>query len=156
MLNTHPWQQLHTLRERAELLTGTPAEDLLALYEPVNRLVKMKLASTATHVNKDLLTPIEVDVNTNLEAFEGDQYSDFSHKLAQLISWRQPIHQLFETLLVNDPDAAIKNNRHRLLLDVLACYEQLADFTAFEAIVAQSDTTVSSRSQKSFTSSKAG
>ena len=137
LLNGLQWNELHTLTERGQLLVNTSAEDLLAVYEPVNRLVKMKLNSTASVVNEVLLTPIEVDVYGNLQRFLASENAGFAEKLSLLKTWRQPIHTLFETLMVNDPDAAIKNNRHRLLMDVLACYQSVADFTAFEAVVAQ-------------------
>ncbi|MDH4379285.1 MAG: glycine--tRNA ligase subunit beta [Vampirovibrionales bacterium] len=151
LLNGLQWNSLHTLSERGQLLANMSADDRLALYEPVNRLVKMKLKSAVNEINEALLTPIEVDVHVNLQAFVADKASDFDKKLAMLQSWRQPIYQLFETLLVNDPDEAIKNNRHRLLLEVLACYQQFADFTAFEAVVAQV-----SAPEKSLAATKAG
>jgi glycyl-tRNA synthetase beta subunit len=151
LLSGLQWNALHTLAERGELLSNASAESLLALYEPVNRLTKMKLASTVNDISESLLTPIEVDVNVNLNAFLAANNATLSEKLALLKTWRQPIHQLFETLLVNDPDAAIKANRHRLLLTVLACYQQFADFTAFEAVVAQV-----SAPEKSLAATKAG
>ena len=157
LLNQLDWSSFHTLKERLELLVLLLAkvdkepEQLISLYEPVNRLTKMKLASTVHTINEALLTPIEVDVNVSLQAFLAAKSAALSEKLAMLQTWRQPIHQLFETLLVNDPDAAIKNNRHRLLLEVLACYQSVADFTAFEAVVAQV-----AAPEKSLATTKAG
>ena len=111
----------------------------------------MKLNSTASELIESLFTPIEVEVYGNLQKFLASGNATFAEKLSLLQSWRKPIHQLFETLLVNDPDEAIKNNRHRLLLEVLACYQQVADFTAFEAVVAQV-----AAPEKSLVATKAG
>jgi glycyl-tRNA synthetase beta chain len=46
-----------------------------------------------------------------------------------LSALRAPVDAFFEKVLVNDPDAAVRNNRLRLLMAVRDAMGRLADFS---------------------------
>jgi len=52
---------------------------------------------------------------------------DFEGALEIMVGLRAPVDRFFDDVLVNDPDAATRANRHRLLRDVVAMLQRLAD-----------------------------
>lgn len=54
---------------------------------------------------------------------------DFSAAMRALSALRAPVDAFFEKVLVNDPDAAVRNNRLRLLMAVRDAMGRLADFS---------------------------
>jgi glycyl-tRNA synthetase beta chain len=54
---------------------------------------------------------------------------DFDAAMVALAQLRQPVDAFFDTVLINDPDAAIRLNRLALLVDLQNTSEQIADFS---------------------------
>jgi glycyl-tRNA synthetase beta chain len=54
---------------------------------------------------------------------------DFDAAMVALAQLRQPVDAFFDTVLINDPDAAIRLNRLALLVDLQSTSEQIADFS---------------------------
>ena len=54
---------------------------------------------------------------------------DFGAAMAALAALRGPVDAFFEKVLVNDPDAAVRHNRLRLLSEVRAVMGRVADFS---------------------------
>ena len=55
---------------------------------------------------------------------------DYAGALAALAALRGPIDRFFEDVLVMDEDAALRENRLRLLNSFVAAFAQVADFGA--------------------------
>jgi glycyl-tRNA synthetase beta chain len=54
---------------------------------------------------------------------------DFTAAMRALAALRSPVDGFFEHVLVNDPDAATRDNRLRLLIQVRDLMGQVADFS---------------------------
>ena len=54
---------------------------------------------------------------------------DFTAAMRALAALRAPVDAFFEHVLVNDPDAATRDNRLRLLIQVRDLMSQVADFS---------------------------
>jgi glycyl-tRNA synthetase beta chain len=54
---------------------------------------------------------------------------DFTAAMRALAALRAPVDVFFEHVLVNDPDAATRDNRLRLLIQVRDLMSQVADFS---------------------------
>ena len=80
-------------------------------------------AETALHLALDSAEPAAA------AAIEAE---DFERAMAALASLRAPIDQFFETVIVNDPDAAKRAARLALLDRVRAAVHSVADFSKIE------------------------
>ena len=60
------------------------------------------------------------------------QGEDYAAAMAALASLRAPIDQFFETVIVNDPDAARRDARLALLDRVRSAVHNVADFSKIE------------------------
>ncbi len=56
----------------------------------------------------------------------------YAEALPYIVSLREPVNRLFEEVMVNDPDEAIRKNRQRLLREVRSQVLKLGDFSAFQ------------------------
>jgi glycyl-tRNA synthetase beta chain len=57
---------------------------------------------------------------------------DFRGALADIASLRKPVDAFFDTVMVMDKDAAVKNNRLALLAGITGLFSQIADFSRLE------------------------
>ena len=64
-----------------------------------------------------------------IAAVEVEDYDDAMRALARL---RGPVDTFFDTVLVNDPDAAVRVNRLRLLNRIRMATRAVADFSKIE------------------------
>jgi glycyl-tRNA synthetase beta chain len=119
--------------------TATPAGASLAAANKriANILKKSKLAETgsAMAVSGSLLRePAEQALQRDLDALRAPveaamharRYSEALDRLAVL---RAPVDQFFDSVLVNDPDEALRNNRLALLAQVRMLFAGIADLS---------------------------
>jgi glycyl-tRNA synthetase beta chain len=119
--------------------TATPAGASLAAANKriANILKKSKLADTgsAMAVSGSLLRePAEQALQHDLEALRAPVEAatharHYSEALDRLAGLRAPVDQFFDSVLVNDPDEALRNNRLALLAQVRKLFAGIADLS---------------------------
>lgn len=134
----NPLSDLHGVLERItglKQLTADP-ERLQAVYEPANRIYKIlgahyNAGAELGHVQPDLLKePAEHALFAKMRTLADDLLSDDLQK--RQAGWTHltaPIDLFFETVMVNDPDEAVRKNRYNLLSVLNRSYLGLACFT---------------------------
>jgi len=114
-------------------LQGHP--DLAAILTTFKRVLNItRDQEAASPARSDLAAPAAQDLFDRLEPIEGQvaeavAASDFAAALELALSLRQPVAQLFDEVLIDDPDPSVKAARVGLLLRVAAVFRQLADFS---------------------------
>jgi glycyl-tRNA synthetase beta chain len=63
---------------------------------------------------------------------ELDQIDSPAEHMTVLATLRAPIDAFFEAVIVNDPDADVRDNRLRLLQDLCELFQRVADFSKLE------------------------
>jgi glycyl-tRNA synthetase beta chain len=119
--------------------TATPAGASLAAANKriANILKKSKLAETgsAMAVSGSLLRePAEQALQRDLDALRAPVEAamharHYSEALDRLAVLRAPVDQFFDSVLVNDPDEALRNNRLALLAQVRLLFAGIADLS---------------------------
>ncbi len=119
--------------------TATPAGASLAAANKriANILKKSKLAETgnALAVSGSLLRePAEQALQRDLESLRAPVEAAtharrYSEALDRLAGLRAPVDQFFDSVLVNDPDEALRNNRLALLAQVRLLFAGIADLS---------------------------
>ena len=107
-------------------------DDLATAYARANNLADPALG---TQVDKALLGEAERDLARAVEVADAAcraalAADDYAGALAALAALRGPIDRFFEDVLVMDEDAALRENRLRLLNSFVAAFAQVADFGA--------------------------
>jgi glycyl-tRNA synthetase len=74
----------------------------------------------------ETLQNIENIIKTQLQ---NSQYQEVFNTLASLA---EPLSEFFETVMVNDPDEALKRNRLNLLTKICSLYENVANFSCIQ------------------------
>jgi glycyl-tRNA synthetase beta chain len=70
------------------------------------------------------------EVSADLEGFLSEEH--FDRAMGRLAALRQPVDEFFERVTVNTDDAALRENRLRLLSRIRAVMNQVADFSQIE------------------------
>ncbi len=107
-------------------------DDLATAYARANNLADPALG---TQVDEALLGEAERDLARAVEVADAAcraalAADDYAGALAALAALRGPIDRFFEDVLVMDEDAALRENRLRLLNSFVAAFAQVADFGA--------------------------
>ena len=107
-------------------------DDLATAYARANNLAD---AALGTQVDEALLGEAERDLARAVEVADAAcraalAADDYAGALAALAALRGPIDRFFEDVLVMDEDAALRENRLRLLNSFAAAFAQVADFGA--------------------------
>ena len=129
---------------RVDALSAFLATDdganLLAGYKRATNILRAEGKKTPgedyhRNVDLDLITlPQEQALAAALRVVEGEvdralQAEDFEAAMRCLSHLRAPVDAFFDKVLVNDPDAAVRLNRLRLLSDVRDTANRVADFS---------------------------
>lgn len=109
---------------------------------------RQELAEQAKRIKRILKDPADGIDTALLDAQEKELYAlldgpqkkvessategAFDKALAELVAWTPVISSYFDSVLVNDKNDAIRQNRHALIRDVLNAMNAVADFTAIE------------------------
>ncbi len=126
------------LKALVESETGT---NLLAAYKRAANILRIESKKDGPHegaVAADLLTaPEEQALAAALDAAEPAArdalaQEDFAGAMAALASLRAPLDAFFDRVTVNDPDAALRANRLRLLNRLRGAMDAVADFSKIE------------------------
>ena len=104
--------------------------DLATAYARANNLRDAKLGA---EVDESLLTEVEHALSCAVVQAEGRvaralAADDYPAALAELASLRKPIDLFFDRVMVMDEDAALRENRLRLLNRFVAVFQDVADF----------------------------
>ena len=104
--------------------------DLAAAYARANNLRK---ADLGTQVDESLLTEREHALSSAVVEAESRvakalAQDDYPAALADLAALRKPIDDFFENVMVMDEDAAVRDNRLRLLNRFVSVFTDVADF----------------------------
>lgn len=107
-------------------------EPLAASFKRIKNILKQANVTAARPINEQMLVPgPERDL---FDAFEElkrkiDSASSFTGKLALIATLRPKVDLFFDKILVNDPDAAVRENRLALLHGLLTEFSTIADFS---------------------------
>jgi glycyl-tRNA synthetase beta chain len=134
-----PLQNLIGMLSRLQALkalAGKPTE-LLALYTPANRIARILGAETITEATIESIQeahfrhPVEKQLAEAIQkiAPQLDLNQEPEARLAALATLSPTIAEFFESVMVNDPDAAVRKNRYNLLSVLNRFYLQLACFS---------------------------
>jgi len=122
----------------SEFLGGEDGANLLAGYKRATNILRaeekkgalpsgparrLETAPPEETALINALSSVEPRVAADLSA------EDFTAAMRALAALRAPVDAFFEHVLVNDPDAATRDNRLRLLLQVRGLMGQVADFS---------------------------
>ncbi len=80
-------------------------------------------------VDESLLIEIERTLWLSTQQISGDD-PDYGSRLSSMATMRPLVDTFFDQVLVNDPDPKIRENRLRLLQNLLAKFSSIADFSA--------------------------
>ncbi len=131
-----PWQTLADLFDRVDALHYIrPTEDfepLAASSKRIKNILSQAGFQIAAVPDEGLLQPgpeadlykAFVTVRTEARAISG-----YREKLTVMASLRPAVDLFFDTILVNDPNPAIRQNRLALLSSLLAEFSTIADFS---------------------------
>ena len=105
-------------------------EDLAIAYARANNL---RDAAMGTDVDASLLVPVEQDLAAAIDTAQSQVADalgkdDFASALQSLAALRAPIDAFFDQVKVMDDDAALRENRLKLLNSFVAVFAQVADF----------------------------
>ncbi|MGE0201071.1 MAG: glycine--tRNA ligase subunit beta [Candidatus Melainabacteria bacterium] len=121
--------------EALKNLAASP-EAFAAIYEPANRVARIlgENARTGLTLNSvDAALFADDSERALLAALKpilvGSQPLSPGDQLQQLTSLTAPVNQFFEKVLVNDPDARVRENRYNLLSLIHGLYGRLAMFS---------------------------
>ena len=123
---------------RAEALAAfvnTPnGADLLAAYNRADGVLKKQQEQVSDDVETALFTDIcETNLFTVLSQLslthETQSAEGLARYLGALSALKGPVDAFFETVLVNDPDPAIKKNRLGLLVKLVNCMNHVGDLS---------------------------
>jgi glycyl-tRNA synthetase beta chain len=126
------------LKALVESETGT---NLLAAYKRAANILRIETRKDGPHegaVVAELLTaPEEQALAAALDAAEPAARDalaseNFARAMAALASLRAPLDAFFDRVTVNDPDAALRANRLRLLNRLRGAMDAVADFSKIE------------------------
>jgi glycyl-tRNA synthetase beta chain len=120
------------------LLAGQDGANLLAGYKRASNILRaeekkgpMPLGESArlpdAPPEETALVNALASIGPRVEADLADE--DFTAAVRALAGLRAPVDAFFEHVLVNDPDAATRDNRLRLLIQVRDLMSQVADFS---------------------------
>jgi glycyl-tRNA synthetase len=125
--------QLHRCLDAISKLDEPQLQDLAEQAKRMQRIVKEPAGS----VDESLLDDNEKAINL-IRTTGADKVrtfverKEFDHACEEILSWIPVIATYFETVLVNDNDDRIRQNRHALVRDVLSAITIPADFTLIE------------------------
>ena len=117
------------------LMTQSQGQNLIKAAIRVGNIVDRQ---SGLDVETALLTvPAEKQLWEAIVKVKGQITKDQSHDalLSSLLVLTEPIEKFFEDTMVNDPDAAKKANRHKLLKNIDDQFSKVADFTKLQALV---------------------
>ena len=122
-------QRAHAL-EDARANDAETFDNLATAYARANNLRKPELGSA---VDEDLLTEPERPLAAAVTQAEGTvaaalEADNFAAALSELAALRAPIDGFFADVMVMDEDAALRDNRLRLLNRFVAVFANVADF----------------------------
>jgi glycyl-tRNA synthetase beta chain len=124
----------------ADLLGSDDGVNLLAAYKRAANILRIEERKDGPHggaVDAALLRQDEeralIAALQSTEAAERLLADErFSEAAAVLASLRAPLDAFFVAVMVNDPDAAVRLNRLRILAAVRSAINRVADFSAIE------------------------
>jgi glycyl-tRNA synthetase len=125
--------QLHRCLDAISKLEEGQLQDLAEQAKRMQRIVK----EPADTVDESLLDENETALN-RIRTVASDEVrtfierKEFDKACDKILTWVPTIAAYFETVLVNDMDDRIRQNRHALVRDVLAAITIPADFTLIE------------------------
>ncbi len=119
-----------------EAMKALDAEALQNLAEQAKRMKRIA-KEPAAEFDMELITEEESMLASfrNIQTQcvrEHVEAEDFSLAFENVLGFVPVVDQYFQDVMVNDPDLAIRGNRHALLRDVLAAMTLPADFTQIE------------------------
>ena len=131
-----PITTLADLADRVEALHWVrPTEDfepLAASFKRIKNILEQAQVTQADQPNPNLLSPgpeqelYQAFVQVRKAA---EEHSGYREKLAAIASLRPKVDLFFDKILVNDPNAAIRQNRLALLHNLLTEVSTIADFS---------------------------
>jgi glycyl-tRNA synthetase beta subunit len=115
---------IHERMKRLKALTQetTPPETLQAIVEPANRIEKMLGQAALLSPSASLPDP---QYFTESEAALWDTLQKGQDDPSELVAWQAPITRVFDSVMIQDPDLAVRENRIRLLSVALRAYRRL-------------------------------
>ncbi len=138
VLEVRPAQPLDfdaRLRALAMFLKRPEAVSLTAANKRIANILKKSAAATSTAINAALLQlPAEVALNAAVDELQPSTEvalarGDYATALDLLSTLKSPVDAFFDTVLVNDPDEALRNNRLALLARVRTLFTRIADLS---------------------------
>ncbi len=131
------WKDLvdlyHRLQAMEEFHLRDDFTDVAATFKRANNIIKNDDISGAVDpalfnadAEKQLWNAIQRIQNTLAESLEN---KDYLAALQQIVPLHAPANDFFDKVLVNDPDAAIRKNRQRLVKNVVGIVLQVANFS---------------------------
>jgi glycyl-tRNA synthetase beta chain len=136
------WQRLTMLDEHLDVLRGLSAKTWEALLAPANRLQRFLSKNytpitAVAEIKPDLFEgDDETKVFELVKAFWSARSSEWAllgkSEIENLASWAAPVDSLFENVMMNADDPALKANRYALLNAALTAYYRLGDLTQWQ------------------------
>lgn len=101
-------------------------ESLISLFKRVANILEDSVSST--HIDEKLFsTDEERQLYNTLQSLQSTHFANTDEHIATLFAFKEPLERFFTSVLVNDPNAAIKTNRQMLILEIYNEFLRIGD-----------------------------